>query len=418
MRVKREKISQNYIKNSNKQPKIYHVKTGSMDMISTSNSKSIYLNKILQKNLGTQKANIDQANFQKNFPNFQSSIQNILANEETLQKAKNFVLQMRNKQGQNSPISFHNDYLRNKNINLSKTNYNRFYDTNHNKNLDDIFQDKNYNNRNFRNNSNTSRDNKREVLYKQKISYPEFNNYININDQNIPDKVIRVNKIDKCYEEKPSISPNKNNNNNNIYFKSNLGINRNHSRGVFNYNNLKMNNINNISNNVNKYKSSNTNYPLSSNKRQAYYNNKQYTDIYPNKNLYNNIYNNSNNNIYNDDNDLEEGFIENFENNQNETNSASENDNSGLREIIIDNINEIYQSPEILNRNNDDYNYAHITDVKTNKNIKQNNYNNISTFNKYNPINKNKNISLGNNITNTSSINNSSTKKKAKANCI
>ena len=166
MRVKREKISQNYIQNSSKQPKIHHIKTGSMDMISPSNSKNIYLNKILQKNLGVQRANIDQTNFQKNIPNFHSSIQSILANEETLQKAKNYVLQMRNKQLQNSPSKFHNDYLRNKKINLSKTNYDGFYNTNQKKNLDEIFQDNNYNdrnNRNNRNNSNTGRDNKREV---------------------------------------------------------------------------------------------------------------------------------------------------------------------------------------------------------------------------------------------------------------
>ena len=149
MRVKKEKITQNYIPYTIKQIQTHHNKTGSMDMISTSNSKNIYLNKILQKNLGNQRVNIDQTNFQKNIPNFQSSIQSILANEETRQKAKNYVLQMRNRQGQNSPSHFHNDYLRNKNISLSKTNYEGFYNTKQKRNLDEILQSNN------RNNSNT-----------------------------------------------------------------------------------------------------------------------------------------------------------------------------------------------------------------------------------------------------------------------
>ena len=48
--------------------------------------QNIYLNKILQQNLGNQRVNLENTNFQKNIPNFQSSIQNILANEETSQK--------------------------------------------------------------------------------------------------------------------------------------------------------------------------------------------------------------------------------------------------------------------------------------------------------------------------------------------
>ncbi len=390
MRLTKEKIPSTYNLNSNKQTQIHHNKNSSMDMISPSKSKNIYLNKILQKNLGTQRANIDQTTLQKNIPNFQSSIQSILANEETRQKAKNYVLQMRCRQGQNSsPSKLSTDSLKSKNANFSKTNYDGFYDMKHRKNASAILQDNNYkfnySNNYIRNNSNSGREIKKEILLKEKTSYPEFNNHMNINVQTTPDKVIRVNKIHKYYEEIPSFSPGESNN---IYYKNNIGMNRNHSRGVFNYNNnLKENN--NISN-MKKFKSSNTNYPLNNNKRQIYYNNKQYTDIYqnPSNNNYQN-YNNSSN-IYKDENDLEEGNIENLDNNGMETNSLSENNNSGLREIVIDNINEIYQSPEILNRKNDDYNYNNFNDEKNSSNKKQNEYS-IGTYNKYRPINQNKN---------------------------
>jgi len=121
MRLTKEKIPSTYNLNSIKQTQIHHNKNSSMDMISPSKSKNIYLNKILQKNLGTQRANIDQTTLQKNIPNFQSSIQSILANEETRQKAKNYVLQMRCRQGQNSsPGKLSTDSLKSKNANFSK----------------------------------------------------------------------------------------------------------------------------------------------------------------------------------------------------------------------------------------------------------------------------------------------------------
>ena len=68
MRLKREKITQNYATNPPKQKTIHHNKTSSMDVIPSSKAKHIYLNKILQKNLGIQKVTMDQTNFQKNIP--------------------------------------------------------------------------------------------------------------------------------------------------------------------------------------------------------------------------------------------------------------------------------------------------------------------------------------------------------------
>ena len=366
MRLKKGKITPNYATTSTKQ-KIHHNKTSSMDVIPSSKAKHIYLNKILQKNLGIQKVNIDQTNFQKNIPNFQSSIQSILANEETRQKAKNYVLQMRNRQGQNSPSKFPNDFQRNKDINFSNTNYDGFYDIRQRKNYGDMLQE----NSNYKNNNYIGREMKTEVMLKQKVPYPRINNYISINEHGTPDKIIRVNKLNKYNDEITSYNPSEGNNN--IYFKSNLGMNKNHSKGVFNYNNMnnikKLNNIN-INNNPNLVRNANTNYPLNNNNKRIFYNNKQISDgnqnYYNNKqynsnnnyNYNNNYINNYNNYIINDENDIEEGYIENFDNNQNEENSASDiinNNNSGLREIVIDNINEIYQSPEVLRRKNDDY---------------------------------------------------------------
>ena len=258
MRLRREKIISSNASTAIKQPTIHHNKTASMDVNANIKSKNIYLNKILQKNLGNQKVNIDQTNFQKNIPNFQSSIQSILANEETRQKAKNYVLKMRNRQGQNSP--FHEPKnLKYKNINFSRTNYDGFYDVKQNKNIE-IIKDNSY--------GNINRD-KKEVIFKSKVPYPEFNNYINIREQNTPDKIIRVNKINKYYDEIPTYSPREGN----IYFRNNLAIDRNNSRGAFNISNINNLNNNNISmkNNINLHRNANTNYPLTSNNRQKYY---------------------------------------------------------------------------------------------------------------------------------------------------
>ena len=108
MRLKREKYISNNPPTTTKPPQSHHTKTSSMDETSSNKSKNIYLNKILQKNFETQRITIEPSNVQKNYQNFQSSIQSILANEESRQKAKNYVLKMRNKQVSPNIKSEHN----------------------------------------------------------------------------------------------------------------------------------------------------------------------------------------------------------------------------------------------------------------------------------------------------------------------
>ena len=128
MRLRKERniITNNYLISS-KPPPSHHNKNASMDIPPSAKEKNIYLNKILQKNLGSQRITIDQANLRENMHNFQSSIQSILANEESRQRAKNYVLNMRSKKGQLSPYSMQGDQ-RNK-IVFSNTNYDGFYDS-------------------------------------------------------------------------------------------------------------------------------------------------------------------------------------------------------------------------------------------------------------------------------------------------
>ena len=323
-------------------------------MDASSSSKNIYLNKILQKNLGIKKVTIEQTIFQKNISNFQSNIQSILANEETRQKAKNYVLSIRNKA--NSPFNISNKNI--KGNNLSKTNYDGFYDK-----------------KNKKNNYGDNYELKKEVIYKSKIPYPEYDNsnsYIKIKEHNTPDKVIKVNKIiNKYYDEIPTYSPIEGN----IYYRSNLGISKNSSRG-----NLIPNNINNnmnMKNNIKIPTNNKTNYPLATN-RQNYYKKNHYSNISQNYNQ-----------VYNDNNEFEEGYIINYDNNQNETNSISD------REIVLDN-NELYQSPHALSRRNNDYN-----------DYNDQNYANINDYNNYISGSKKKKkivINTNNNTQNNSNI--------------
>ena len=127
MRLRKEKniITTTYLLSS-KPPSYHHNKNASMDIPPSAKAKNIYLSRVLQKNLGSQRITIDQNNLRENMNNFQSSIQSILANEESRQRAKNYVLNMRSKKGQFSPYPIQSE-PRNKNI-YSNTNYDGFYD--------------------------------------------------------------------------------------------------------------------------------------------------------------------------------------------------------------------------------------------------------------------------------------------------
>ena len=347
MRLKREKYISNNPPTTTKPPQSHHTKTSSMDETSSNKSKNIYLNKILQKNFETQRITIEPSNVQKNYQNFQSSIQSILANEESRQKAKNYVLKMRNKQV--SP-NIKSEHHKKKTMVFSKTNYDGFYNIKQNRKLGDVLQENNnYKNNNFLEYNRYSNNN---------------NNYINKNDQISPDKYIKVNKINRYFDEIPYSSDK-----DNIFVRSNLDMDRSNSRGVFNYNN-----ISKINNNTHNFKNSNTSYPLNSNNRPINYQKKQY--------------------IENDENEYEEVFMNDNLENQIDSNSVSDN-NSGLREVVIDNINEIYQSPETYNRRQEDY---------IDEGYKYSRRTELNNYNIYNTRSKSKN-SYNNKLININNIN-------------
>ena len=108
-----------------------HLNANSMDNISTdSKTKSLYLNRIIQKNMGNTKYSAND-----NIPTFKSSIQNIFSNEEKRLKAKNYVVGLRNRNNAQSPFQIDENYFSqnsNKNEIFSGTNYNRFYNKNNN----------------------------------------------------------------------------------------------------------------------------------------------------------------------------------------------------------------------------------------------------------------------------------------------
>ena len=121
MRLNREKAEQNPRIVTKK--KSNHLKTSSMDNITTTTrTKNNYLNKILEKNLGNSK-------IADNMPNFQSSIQSIFSNYEKRQKAKNYVMNLRNKTNLQSPYKIEDDYIsKSKNQDFQSSNYGGFYD--------------------------------------------------------------------------------------------------------------------------------------------------------------------------------------------------------------------------------------------------------------------------------------------------
>ena len=402
MRLRKERIipNNNFVYSSRQV--VHHNKNASMDIPSNTKAKNIYLNKILQKNLGPQISSLEQSGLKDNLSNFQSNIRNILANEETRQKAKNFVLGMRYRREQNSPFAQQSDFNKNRN-NMSRTNYDGFYAQKPKNNY--VIQENIY-----RNNNNM----KKEVIYQQRIisnrPYSGYNNFENRMEPSTPDKTTKYNKKNNYYEEMPY------NVGEGIYYQNNLkndlNMNRNNSRGGI----INMSNINKM-NNLNLFRNSKTNYPLNSKKEN--YQNKQSRENFENLNVKNSPYfvnnfniNNSNNQ-YDDENDLDYNKEINYENNPIDTNSLSENNNSGLREIIIDNINEIYQSPQPMTRIYDDFGEDENKYSNPNNNTKtyelNNNNNNVNVYNKYKNSSKSK--SNFNVVMNTNSTKNISDQK-------
>ena len=135
MRLRKNRIPKNNplnpVKTNKEIPSIKKSeKNISMNVLTQRNqNESVYLNKILKKNLGTKKATSDFPNFKENIPNFHSSIQNILSNEENREKAMKYVINMRSRRGDISISPFDSRYnnksrnIRNVNGNNSNTNY-------------------------------------------------------------------------------------------------------------------------------------------------------------------------------------------------------------------------------------------------------------------------------------------------------
>lgn len=195
MRLRKERNilnNNNFLISSYKAQPMRHNKNSSMDIPQSSKSKNLYLNKILQKNMDPQKANIAQTNIRENIPNFQSSVQSILGNEEKRQKAKNYVLSMRSKRSNLSPYSIQNDYTKDKST-FSNTYYDKFYNPMQKSNYE-LPQDIIYKNKNSR----------KEIIFKPNdIQYS-----LNYDYGSSMNNAIKVNKANKYYDENPNQNQN------------------------------------------------------------------------------------------------------------------------------------------------------------------------------------------------------------------
>jgi hypothetical protein len=413
MRLRKERNilnNNNFLISTYKAQPMNRNKNSSMDIPQSSKTKNLYLNKILQKNLDPQKANIAQTNMRENIPNFQSSVQSILGNEEKRQKAKNFVLTMRSKRNNFSPNSIQNDYNKDS-ATFSNTYYDKFYNPIQKSNYE-LPKENIYRNNNSR----------KEKIYKPNdILYS-----LNYDYGSSMNNVIKVNKANKYYDENPNpISSRGPSNIYKNYLKNEPNMNRNNSRGVFNLNNVNNGKIFSNSNSTTILRNSNTNYPLNINKHvhfqksQYFDNNIDNLNIKNNSTYYlNNNYNDKNlNKLYLDENEFKENLnnIEiNFDNHL-DSNSIIEkiennNTSTGLKEIIIDNINELYHNPEVnthqFELNEDDtnkYTKRKTYELNSNKNNNinlykpkdENNNNNENIYKKY--INDNNNYKIGSN---------------------
>ena len=373
MRLKKTKVTKNPIPlaapTSTIRKAPLHNKNASMDLINKKSQEeghSIYLNKILQKNLGMKRADADFPNFKENITNFQTSIQNILSNEESRQKAMRYVIGMRNKSrgaSNASPFVIRNDYSRNvheTNNTNTNTNSNMFAKT-----INDGFYDQRqrknnmYDNDNYNYRYNYERNLKTDLSVRPRnivvTPYTGYNIYTNKLEPVTPDKAIRVNKVTRYYDEIPYQGET------NIYVRNNLGT---QSTGRSNSKNR------NIQNNMVTYKNTTTaNYASGS----RFYNKKPYNDTAENLYMRNAPYNYNDNYDEGDDNEDNVEYLEDDDNNQFEPSS----ENSGMKEVIIDNLNEIYQSPKYNEEYNEDNKYS-----DNRKNIYKKEYNKPQIYSK------------------------------------
>ena len=343
MRLKKPKSNE-----KNNQSKIppknhRHNKNISMDQISpkTDINQSLYLHKILVKNLGDQTPEENFPFYKENLENFQSSIQNIFSNEENRQKAMKYVINMRNRRGNLSPYEAKEERRLNKNNNnININNINIFSKT-----INDGFYESPELKSNYFANLPSSKKpayKSRDKKINQKINfkpYTGYNIYSNQLDHFYPENSLTKEKKNKLYEEYQS-NQTGNNINNNMYMPSMTNSN---TRG-------KISNINEIS----SYKKSNRD-----NDKRLYYRKKKFSK---NENLYFDSKSKSKHNRYRyveDDND-NDSDLNNYDNNNNinineqsdsdeydQTFDNNANNNNKLKEIVIDNISDLYQSQKL-----------------------------------------------------------------------
>ena len=416
MRLRKNRIPKNNPLNPAKTNKVIpsikkSEKNINMDPLTQRNqNESVYLNKILKKNIGTKKATSDFPNFKENIPNFHSSIQNILSNEENREKAMKYVINMRSRRGDISISPFDSRYnnksrnIRNVNGNNSNTNYINPFKTINQGFYEEERRKKNItfeelNSKNINNNMNknlyyegdlkknlSSKNNNNNAIMKpytgfniytdrlqrittsneNRIKVNKMNRYSNELDNNSKDeKLFFQNKIKKYRNNSNNqndFSWNNNNNNLNIY--RNTSNNSNINRRLFFTQNLNDDNYDNF--NINKNNKNINNYN---------YDNKEEN----NENINLNI-----NNNYNDD------FIEDINVDNIQLKESSLSENNEFREIIAGNIKGRLQSPleDNFNDNDDDFR-------NNNKYIKPSNYikySNMNVYGKYRNKNINKKI--------------------------
>ena len=307
MRLKKTKSNEKTYINKVSSKHYHHNKNISMDIMpSKLQNQSVYLNKILLKNLGNQTPETNFPNFNENIENFQTSIQNIFSNEENRQKAMKYVINMRSKRGNLSPFEYENNRpSKNSNINInninifSKTINDGFYDTNNNHKNDlmekydnqDIDYNLKLNNKNIINRNNYLSKNKnghksRDDKISQNIRikpYTGFNIYSNNLERLIPDNSLVLDKKNKLYEEYQSNNNNKGSKNN-IFVKNNI-------ESISNLRNMSTSIKNKTQNNFNNYKDISL-FPKTTVNQKVFYRKKKFhkpENLYLSNDKYNNF---------------------------------------------------------------------------------------------------------------------------------
>ncbi len=366
MKLKKKGINNNLIPISQKKPSGHYIKNICMDTyLSITPNKSIYVNKVLKKSLGRQHPDSE---ISENMPNFQSNIRSILSNEENRERAIKYIVDMRRRIRTLSPsfsqsnylLQYNNKYdLYNNRMNgyLSRTSNDGFYTTQVRKKknrLDNLSQQEiNDYSYNYNVNENYKRYKKNNNIYRLKNLKNNYNVITpclagNLSpkkgDSTMPENVIRVNKISKYVIKIPNLSKDRN-----LYEKT-LMPRSNTSRLLQSGSYKSLINSNNI-----KVQRNTVNLPLNN---RTFSRKELFEENYDNRyNDRNNRYGIShlNNNYYDSYNEEDEDDEHIYVNQHQDIqylddyefadNSTLEN-NSLLKEVIIDNVNEINQTPE------------------------------------------------------------------------